>query len=89
MARTGIARRAPMKTRGSAAELCYDVPRLLQMFESLGENCDKATGLCCPECIVSARHPPLATSYADWTAVWQHTLASNPLGPALLNLIAP
>ncbi len=27
-------------TLGSPAELCYDVPRLLQMFESLGENCD-------------------------------------------------
>lgn len=24
----------------SAPELCYDVPRLLQAFESLGENCD-------------------------------------------------
>ncbi len=29
-----------MNAPGSAAELCYDVPRLLQMFESLGENCD-------------------------------------------------
>jgi hypothetical protein len=29
-----------MNAPASAAELCYDVPRLLQMFESLGENCD-------------------------------------------------
>ncbi len=29
-----------MSAPASAAEFCYDVPRLLQMFESLGENCD-------------------------------------------------
>lgn len=29
-------------------------------------------------------HPPLTTSYADWTAAWQRTLAINLLGPAHL-----
>jgi 3-oxoacyl-[acyl-carrier protein] reductase len=30
-------------------------------------------------------HPPLATSYAEWQAVFQRTLATNLLGPALLS----
>jgi 3-oxoacyl-[acyl-carrier protein] reductase len=30
-------------------------------------------------------HPPLETSYAEWTAACQRTLATNLLGPALLS----
>jgi 3-oxoacyl-[acyl-carrier protein] reductase len=30
-------------------------------------------------------HPPLATGYAEWQAVFQRTLATNLLGPALLS----
>jgi 3-oxoacyl-[acyl-carrier protein] reductase len=30
-------------------------------------------------------HPPLETSYADWTSAWRRTLAINLLGPALLS----
>jgi 3-oxoacyl-[acyl-carrier protein] reductase len=37
---------------------------------------------------VFPNHPPLATSYADWTATWQRTLATNLLGPALLSYCA-
>lgn len=29
-------------------------------------------------------HPPLSTSYADWTAAWQRTLATNLTAPAHL-----
>jgi hypothetical protein len=35
-----IARMNDAQGRPTARETCYDVPRLLQMFESLGENCD-------------------------------------------------
>ena len=30
-------------------------------------------------------HPPLTTSFADWTAVWQRTIGVNLLGPAYLS----
>jgi 3-oxoacyl-[acyl-carrier protein] reductase len=30
-------------------------------------------------------HPPLETSYAEWTAAWQRTLAINLMGPANLS----
>jgi 3-oxoacyl-[acyl-carrier protein] reductase len=30
-------------------------------------------------------HPPLATTYAEWAAAWQRTLAANLIGPALLS----
>jgi 3-oxoacyl-[acyl-carrier protein] reductase len=33
-------------------------------------------------------HPPLTTSYADWTAAWQRTLATNLTGPAHLSYCA-
>jgi 3-oxoacyl-[acyl-carrier protein] reductase len=33
-------------------------------------------------------HPPLATDYADWTATWQRTLATNLSGPAHLSYCA-
>jgi len=33
-------------------------------------------------------HPPLTTDYADWTAAWQHTLATNLSGPANLSFLA-
>ena len=33
-------------------------------------------------------HPPLTTDYADWTAVWQRTLAVNLTGPAHLSYCA-
>lgn len=33
-------------------------------------------------------HPPLATDYAQWTAAWQRTLATNLLGPAHLSYCA-
>src|SRR4029077_19093365 len=33
-------------------------------------------------------HPPLSTAYADWTAAWQHTLATNLIGPAHLSYCA-
>ena len=33
-------------------------------------------------------HPPLSTSYAEWTAVWQRTLSTNLLGPAHLSFCA-
>jgi len=33
-------------------------------------------------------HPPLATEYAQWTAAWQRTLATNLLGPAHLSYCA-
>jgi NAD(P)-dependent dehydrogenase (short-subunit alcohol dehydrogenase family) len=33
-------------------------------------------------------HPPLNTEYADWTAAWQQTLATNLLGPAHLSFCA-
>lgn len=33
-------------------------------------------------------HPPLETSYAEWTSAWQRTLATNLLGPALLSYCA-
>jgi len=33
-------------------------------------------------------HPPLTTSFSDWTAAWQRTLAANLLGPALLSYCA-
>jgi len=33
-------------------------------------------------------HPPLTTGYADWTAAWQRTLATNLLGPAHLSFCA-
>jgi hypothetical protein len=31
---------SPALKSATAREVCYDVPRLLQLFESLGENCD-------------------------------------------------
>ena len=37
---------------------------------------------------IYAEHPPLATDYAAWQAVWQQTLATNLLGPANLSLLA-
>ena len=33
-------------------------------------------------------HPPLTTGYADWTAAWQQTLATNLLGAANLSVFA-
>ena len=33
-------------------------------------------------------HPPLTTAYADWAAAWQHTLATNLIGPAHLSYCA-
>jgi 3-oxoacyl-[acyl-carrier protein] reductase len=33
-------------------------------------------------------HPPLTTDYADWTAAWQRTLATNLSGPANLSFLA-
>jgi NAD(P)-dependent dehydrogenase (short-subunit alcohol dehydrogenase family) len=33
-------------------------------------------------------HPPLTTEYAEWTAAWQQTLATNLLGPAHLSYCA-
>ncbi len=33
-------------------------------------------------------HPPLTTSYADWTQAWQRTLAVNLAGPAHLSYCA-
>ncbi len=33
-------------------------------------------------------HPPLSTTYTDWTAAWQQTLATNLLGPAHLSFCA-
>lgn len=30
-------------------------------------------------------HPPLTTTYAEWAAVWQRTLITNLVGPALLS----
>jgi 3-oxoacyl-[acyl-carrier protein] reductase len=33
-------------------------------------------------------HPPLTTDYADWTAAWQRTLATNLSGPANLSYLA-
>ncbi|HYX75228.1 MAG TPA: SDR family NAD(P)-dependent oxidoreductase [Steroidobacteraceae bacterium] len=33
-------------------------------------------------------HPPLATSYSDWTAAWQQTLSTNLLGAAHLSFCA-
>lgn len=33
-------------------------------------------------------HPPLTTDYADWTAAWQRTLATNLSGPANLCFLA-
>jgi 3-oxoacyl-[acyl-carrier protein] reductase len=33
-------------------------------------------------------HPPLSTDYADWTAVWQRTLALNLVAPAHLSFCA-
>ena len=30
-------------------------------------------------------HPPLSTTYAEWEAAWQRTLATNLVGPALLS----
>jgi hypothetical protein len=31
---------ATLQSQPAARDVCYDVPRLVQMFESLGENCD-------------------------------------------------
>jgi 3-oxoacyl-[acyl-carrier protein] reductase len=33
-------------------------------------------------------HPPLATGYDAWQAIWQRTLATNLVGPANLSLLA-
>jgi 3-oxoacyl-[acyl-carrier protein] reductase len=33
-------------------------------------------------------HPPLSTTYEAWQSAWQHTLATNLLGPAALSLLA-
>ena len=33
-------------------------------------------------------HPPLETSYADWTSAWRRTLGINLFGPALLSFCA-
>jgi 3-oxoacyl-[acyl-carrier protein] reductase len=33
-------------------------------------------------------HAPLTTSFTDWSAAWQRTLATNLLGPALLSYCA-
>jgi len=33
-------------------------------------------------------HPPLTTTFAAWQAAWQHTLATNLVGPANLSLLA-
>jgi NAD(P)-dependent dehydrogenase (short-subunit alcohol dehydrogenase family) len=33
-------------------------------------------------------HPPLTTAYAEWSAAWQQTLATNLLGPAHLSFCA-
>lgn len=33
-------------------------------------------------------HPPLTTSYSDWTAAWQQTLSTNLLGAAHLSFCA-
>jgi 3-oxoacyl-[acyl-carrier protein] reductase len=33
-------------------------------------------------------HPPLTTAYAEWTAAWQRTLATNLIGPAHLSYCA-
>jgi 3-oxoacyl-[acyl-carrier protein] reductase len=33
-------------------------------------------------------HPPLTTSYSDWTAAWQRTLSTNLLGAAYLSYCA-
>lgn len=33
-------------------------------------------------------HPPLATTYSEWLAAWERTLATNLLGPALLSYCA-
>jgi 3-oxoacyl-[acyl-carrier protein] reductase len=33
-------------------------------------------------------HPPLTTAYQAWQSAWQHTLATNLLGPADLSLLA-
>jgi NAD(P)-dependent dehydrogenase (short-subunit alcohol dehydrogenase family) len=33
-------------------------------------------------------HPPLTTDYAEWSAAWEHTLATNLVGPAQLSYLA-
>ena len=37
---------------------------------------------------VFVEHPPLRTNYASWLGAWQHTLATNLVGPANLSLLA-
>src|SRR5207244_13466476 len=37
---------------------------------------------------IYSHHPPLATAYADWTAAWQRTLATNLSAPAHLSYCA-